>query len=381
MKNRTGIPDGAANVTADVPLIMLLSNELLNHALFGVAVLSSELRFVVVTEAMAKIFAQPREQIIGRPLQPQSGAPETTFEEIVSVDRCRLIRDRAASAPPKVLWATHTAMSSLTTTAGSFLVHYAPLRIDSTSPPYIGVFVTPAGAEDETAAPPIRGESDSSQHLIEAISRARSSERTQISRELHDHIGQLVTGISLSLKALESSVDPSSQPAVIAISDIARQLGNDLHHFSKGLRPSMLDELGLAGALSEHLRTWSTRTRVTPVFCDVTPPGTKIPRHIELALYRMALEGLNNVWKHAGARRVAVSLALESNRLVLAIQDDGRGFHVPQNPPQSNTNGIGLIGVREQAEELGGICIIDASTPGGTTMRVEIPLRPDRSDY
>jgi signal transduction histidine kinase len=144
--------------------------------------------------------------------------------------------------------------------------------------------------------------------------------------------------------------------AQTAIQDVRRLVYN--------LRPPALDELGLAGALQQHAAALSGQLQVTLYAPATMPP---LPAAVEVAAYRIAQEALNNVVRHGRARNCALQILL-NHELQLEIRDDGAGI------PTGARSGVGLISMRERAEELGGTCVIESSPDGGTRVAARLPL-------
>jgi signal transduction histidine kinase len=134
------------------------------------------------------------------------------------------------------------------------------------------------------------------------------------------------------------------------------------------LRPVSLDQLGLVTALEHHARSFSSET-LTVEFKSVGFEGERISPAVETALYRIAQEALTNVVRHSHAHTVGILLERRKDRVILFVEDDGIGFD-----PESNGNGnLGLVGMRERAELLGGTLAIESIAGKGTTIKVEVP--------
>ncbi|HXW06873.1 MAG TPA: CheR family methyltransferase [Vicinamibacterales bacterium] len=203
----------------------------------------------------------------------------------------------------------------------------------------------------------------------------QEEERRRIARDLHDHLGQQLTALRLSLAVCKERAgdDETLRQHLAKAESSAMQLDADIEFLAWELRPSQL-ERGLVTAVDTYGREWSNHFRVaidihsTPIDEDRLPPQGAIN------IYRIAQEALNNVAKHAQATRVAVILEQRDDRIVLVIEDDGRGFDVPRKNAGSHEQRLGLSGMRERAALVSGTTHVE-STPGkGTTVIVQIPL-------
>ncbi len=197
---------------------------------------------------------------------------------------------------------------------------------------------------------------------------AQEEERRRISRELHDDTAQSLTSLLLYAKALQQG---EQRPEVRAtLSDIRDEVGRSLdgvRRMARELRPSALDDLGLAAALDWHIQEFSRRTGI-PVKFERHAPFDRLPPSIELALFRVAQEALTNVAKHAGAAHATVKLSCSDRLASLSIRDDGHGFDVAATPA-----GVGLYSMRERISLVRGMLTINSSRTG-TEILAEVPL-------
>lgn len=185
---------------------------------------------------------------------------------------------------------------------------------------------------------------------------AQESERLRIAHELHDEIGQLLTGVLLRLD------DEETKQSV-------RQALEEVRRIAQELRPAMLEHLGLVSALTELSSTFADRTgvHVERRFTPLLPP---LSDEVELTIYRVAQESLTNVARHADARTVELSLERGPKSVVLRVVDDGRGFD--EGAATANGHG-GVRGMRERAVLVGGALAIKAVRGGGAEIRLEVP--------
>jgi signal transduction histidine kinase len=222
--------------------------------------------------------------------------------------------------------------------------------------------------------------------LLEQAIAAQEDERRRIARELHDQTGQALTSLLVWLRALEAeaggptgvSISPARLQELKAI--VADTL-DGVRDLALELRPSVLDDLGLVPALQRYVRTCQDRHQLAIDFQTVGLAGVRLPPAVETALYRIAQEALTNVVQHASARGGSLLLAARAGVVVLVVEDDGRGFEVERlmhDPVDERW--LGLAGMRERAELLGGRLTIESAPGMGTTVLVEVPLEQERGE-
>jgi signal transduction histidine kinase len=213
--------------------------------------------------------------------------------------------------------------------------------------------------------------------LSARLQSVREEEATRISREIHDDLGQKLTALKMDLAwsrrkltVLEES--PKVNPVlerISAMTALIDELVASVQEIAADLRPAVLDELGLGAALQFEADRFQERTGIE---CEVRLPETEIalPANVTTALFRIFRECLTNVVRHAQATRVKVEMKVESHSIFLSVHDNGHGV-----PPAaiSNTNSLGLLGMRERATLLGGEILIE-SHGDGTTVSARIPL-------
>jgi signal transduction histidine kinase len=201
-------------------------------------------------------------------------------------------------------------------------------------------------------------------------------ERKRLAREIHDQVIQDMLGVNYQLEEIEvqEAVPSEVQAELQAVRDNVRDLVDDLRHICGHLRPPTIDSLGLGPALQSHVHDWTERTRV-PVALDLDPLLRRLPEAIELSIFRIVQEGLNNVRKHAAASSVEIRLAHTSPRtLMLSVADDGRGLAEDFDLGTLSASGhYGLLGISERVALLGGRCKVQNRPTGGTLIQVEIP--------
>lgn len=213
------------------------------------------------------------------------------------------------------------------------------------------------------------------QDLIRRLMTAQENERRRIALEMHDQFGQQLSALALMLAALRrrSGRRTKLSEELTQLETIVRQLDTDLDLLVSRLRPPALDDLGLTAALQNYVREWSERCDVHAELHASGIEAGSLAGEIETTLYRVVLEALNNVEKHAHAANAVVLLDRGVARVSLIIEDDGAGFDVEQQS-QSHLR-LGITGMRERATLLGGTFDIESRPGTGTTIALRIPLK------
>lgn len=209
------------------------------------------------------------------------------------------------------------------------------------------------------------------QRSRERLVTTREEERRRLRRDLHDGLGPVLAAMSFKLDAIHNLANRDADTVQRMAAELKVQMQEalaDIRRIAYDLRPPALDELGLVGALKAHITAHNQlqRLQITLEAPENPPP---LPAAVEVAAYRIALEAMNNVSRHAGAHHCYVRLSLPDD-LCLEILDDGRGI------PGAVRAGVGLISMRERAEELGGRCTAEALPQGGTGITAHLPLAP-----
>jgi signal transduction histidine kinase len=211
---------------------------------------------------------------------------------------------------------------------------------------------------------------DELQAMTHRLLCVQEEERRTLSRELHDDIGQQLTAIKLGAMALQGDDDAERRAAILAeIVETTDQTVAKVRDLSLLLRPPQLDALGLEAALRWQAGVMF-RNAPPRLLLDIEPLPARAPPAVELACFRIAQEALTNVLRHAHAQQVRLELAQRGNALVLGICDDGQGF------AGSGPVGLGLVTMRERAQQLGGSLEIESDRQRGTSVRARLPLRP-----
>jgi two-component system sensor histidine kinase UhpB len=213
--------------------------------------------------------------------------------------------------------------------------------------------------------------------LSERALNAQEDERKRIARNLHDDTGQALSTLIINLEHMESSLPPefADQRARLAASrEIAARTLEDLRKLVYGLRPTMLDDLGLLPAIRWYART-SLEDNGTQVLIEDSDDVGRLDPHLETALFRIAQEAVNNIVRHAKASTVRILLALEGGSICLRVEDDGRGFDVRRISEQAlPQRRLGLLGMKERVDLVGGRMTVDSAPGRGARIEVHVPL-------
>ena len=199
-----------------------------------------------------------------------------------------------------------------------------------------------------------------------AALRAQEEERARVARDLHDEVNQSLTGLLLLLEAVREAAPPELEPELAETRALANQAMRELLSLARQLRPTALDDLGLAAAIAgqvEQIERAGTAAELASVgdFSDLDDD-------VQLVVYRVAQEALSNAARHSGAERIAVTLRRSAGGVELDVADDGRGFAFEQSE-----RGLGIGGMRERALLIGAELTIESRPGHGTTIRLVVP--------
>jgi signal transduction histidine kinase len=211
------------------------------------------------------------------------------------------------------------------------------------------------------------------QTLFQRLVSAQEEERRRIAREIHDQLGQHMTALRMNLEALHArAAETELGDLVLRTQSLAAMLDESIDFVTVQLRPAVLDQFGLPASLRSLVNGWSKRFGIPSELDASGLEGVRLPSEVEANLYRIAQEGLHNVFKHANASHVSVFLGTRAGKLVLIIEDDGCGSD-PANIRPHLSNKFGVVGMRERAALVGGEFQIESSPGQGTTIIVRVP--------
>jgi signal transduction histidine kinase len=204
---------------------------------------------------------------------------------------------------------------------------------------------------------------------------AQEDERRRLSRDLHDELGQIVTTVALDLQRAAQVADSKKKEELIQrASQETACLLDRIHEISSRLRPTLLDDLGLKDAVQNLLSEYEQRTGIVPR-TELRFEHARVPAAVSENVYRILQEALTNVSKHARAPEVFVKLDVKARLVALTVRDAGAGF----NSAAIDGKGLGILGMRERAELLGGNFAVKGQIGKGTEIEVTIPLRADEN--
>jgi two-component system sensor histidine kinase DegS len=211
---------------------------------------------------------------------------------------------------------------------------------------------------------------------LQQVTRAQEEERRRIARELHDETAQDLVILLRQVDKLTSAsnkLSPENSKLLKELRQKTSKILDGVHRFSQDLRPSVLDDLGLLPAL-EWLTSDMSEHLGIAVDMKVRGSVRRFPPEIELVLFRVTQEALRNVWKHSGSSRAWVTLEFGNDKAVLTIKDEGKGFKLPERMEELTVAGkLGLAGMQERAQLIGGRLGLQSAPRKGTTVTLEVP--------
>jgi PAS domain S-box-containing protein len=213
--------------------------------------------------------------------------------------------------------------------------------------------------------------------LTQRVVQAQEAERGRVALELHDHITQLLCAILIRSQTLADMLPAREGPLKREALELRKLLGQtaeEVERISRNLRPGPLEHLGLVAVLRDTGRKFAKRTGISLKLTCV-PLAARLSGDIELTLYRILQEALNNIQQHARARHVTVHLTKPAGTVHLVIHDDGIGFNPDhQQAGRKGKNALGLLGMRERAAYVGGALKVTSARHAGTEIAISIPL-------
>jgi signal transduction histidine kinase len=208
--------------------------------------------------------------------------------------------------------------------------------------------------------------------LSQQLVAAQEEERKKLTRELHDHVGQMLTALRMEIGRADRARLPSDSKTAQALAEARRLLDTILRSVRDlvmGLRPSMLDDFGLQPALEWHVRDFRRRFKI-PVDLDIAGDLSTVPDQHATCVYRIVQEALTNCARHAHADNIRIAVSYDQATLQLVVADDGTGI----DPRRAR--GMGLLGIEERVRELHGTFNVQRRSEGGTELRVTLPVVP-----
>ena len=218
------------------------------------------------------------------------------------------------------------------------------------------------------------------QQLLRQVISAQEDERKRIARELHDETSQTLAALGMGVgTALASSPSAETRQRLAEVNVLVDKMHEELHSLIVNLRPSVLDDLGLSAAIQWFADRQLRRAGIA-VRCEMTDLERRLPAEIETAVFRTVQEAIVNVSRHAAAESVLIQGSVELDRLTIEIEDDGVGFNAADAARDGDSlRGIGLLGMRERMEILGGTLTVDSEPGAGTRVMLQVPIPPEPS--
>jgi signal transduction histidine kinase len=208
--------------------------------------------------------------------------------------------------------------------------------------------------------------------LSRQLVHAQEEERKAISRELHDEVGQMLTGLRMELRGLQDLRTAPEEEFIVHLDGakrLAEQSLRSLRDIAMGLRPSLLDDLGLGPAVQWQARQFSKHTSI-PVNVNVDRLHEPLPEEHRTCIYRIVQEALTNCARHARAKTIDIAIDGSGVGISVVVKDDGVGF----NPDQVRGRGLGLTGMQERVMDLGGELMVVSQVSKGTVLSAKIPI-------
>jgi signal transduction histidine kinase len=205
------------------------------------------------------------------------------------------------------------------------------------------------------------------ERLLRRIVTGQEEERQRIARELHDELGQHLTALKVGLEALR----PAGE-SVERMKEIVTKLDRSVDRLTLELRPPVLDDVGLHGAIGSLVEQFTAASGIRADIHSTGTDGERLPEPVETTLYRVLQEALTNVWKHSAAKSVSVIVERHPEQVQLIVEDDGDGFDPDSD--DGTPGHFGLLGMRERVSLIGGTFNIESGSGQGTTLYVRVPL-------
>jgi PAS domain S-box-containing protein len=318
------------------------------------------------TAGLAMLEADDPAQVLGKPMLP-----------FVAAEHQRAFRRAAARAFRGQTGRVEFRMTGLKGARRWMESHLAPLRDEEHR--VVGVLgIARDCTERRRAEEELRHSREELRALAARLVSIREEERTRIAREIHDELGQALTALKMDVAWVQGLLRRDRARAsrreaaerLAGMSAMVERTIGAVRKLARELRPSVLDDLGLAAAVEWESQQFQARTGIE---CSLKSAlrARRLPREVSTAVFRIFQETLTNVARHSQARRVDVRLLKDGSDLLLEVRDDGRGL--PEGAVR-NPRSLGLVGMRERALLLGGEVSIEAARGRGTTVRVRVPV-------
>jgi PAS domain S-box-containing protein len=337
-------------------------NAALQNAVEGIARLDTQGRYLTVNRAFASTLGYPPDELVGRDwlstVHPKSlDKANSAYERMLSAGRAE-VELLGVRKDDSVFWRQSVIV-----------------KAHDHQPPWIGHYCFMKDITDrKRAEEDLRDSAARLRILSRRVVDVQEEERRHLARELHDEIGQVLSAISVNLHAVKGVCDAAAFPRLEESIHIVDQATQQVRNLSLDLRPSMLDDLGLAATVRWYADRQAQRAGFA-LHLALESPAARLPAELTIACFRVAQEALTNVARHAHARHVSIELRQCDHEVDLVIRDDGVGFD-PEAASGGAARGdsFGLLGIQERVELLGGRADIRSRTGQGTTIRAWFPI-------
>jgi PAS domain S-box-containing protein len=333
---------------------------IMQAALDGIITIDHEGRMIELNAAAEKIFAHSRSKLIGENVMevvPTSFRP--WFQN--GLANC-FVGERGPTLGSRI------EMPALRADGSRFSAEFTITRIRLAGPPMFTLYIRDI-TQHKRAEAELRS-------LPQRIIKAQEAERSRIAQELHDGINQLIASVKMRLRKVEGSLPdlkPAAREILLRCDRLLVKVLEENRRIAHNLRPTDLDNLGLAAAVTSFCAEAQTRTNLK-FQSRITSSIKRLPAVIELHLFRIMQEAINNIEKHAQAKTVKIQMRFQGEFVILKIQDDGVGFDSKAvKPAKKMRHGLGLTNMRERALSLGGTYEIKSDAKG-TTILVRVPI-------
>jgi two-component system NarL family sensor kinase len=216
-----------------------------------------------------------------------------------------------------------------------------------------------------------------SRNLSARLLQVQDEERRRIAREMHDSVGQLVAAISMNLGAVRKQSDRLDAKGAKAVAEtilLVEEIEREIRTISHLLHPPLLDEAGLGSAIRWYVDEFSERSKIS---VDLSIPSDfgRLPNDMEIAIFRIVQECLTNIHRHSGSATATINMVAEDSRIVVTVQDKGKGIPLKRQQELNSTDrtGVGFRGMRERVRQLGGSLKIQSDT-NGTVIFATLPV-------
>ncbi len=341
-------------------------NDIIDSAMDAIITLDANETIVFFNVAAEDMFQFPSSQAIGRPLY--EFIPER-FRPVYSAHIRQFARTGSTSRRTGEL----RSVCGVRKDGTEFPMEASLSQVEIERRRFL-TFILRDVTERQRVERELRETAERLRQVSRRVIEIQESERRHLARELHDEIGQVLSAVSVNLKIVKTKVHASVRPRLEESTQIVDKAIEQVRNLSLDLRPSVLDDFGLASALRWYVDRLSVRTGLR-IHLTTEPHTSEIPFEVRNACFRVAQEALTNVVRHAAAREAWIELVQRQSEVLLTIRDDGQGFDVDAALRRASQGGsLGLLGMRERIELLDGKAHLQSQPRKGTTIQIRLPL-------